>query len=49
MSSYYVGLLLSLQWTMFMQKKYFKISESGEKQEKAPNNDKRTKKYFSQK
>lgn len=49
MSSYYVGLLVSLQWTLFMQKKYFMISESGEKQEKALNNDKQIKKYFSPK
>lgn len=48
-SSYYVGLLVSLQWTLFMQKKYFMISESGEKQEKALNNDKQLKKYFSPK
>ena len=40
MSSYYVGLQVSLQWTLFIQKKYFMISESGEKQEKALNNDK---------
>ena len=50
MSSYYVGLLVSLQWTLFMQKKkYFMISESGEKQEKALSNDKQIKKYFSPK
>ena len=41
MSSYHVGLLVSLQWTLFIQKKKnFMISESGEKQEKALNNDK---------
>ena len=51
MSSYYVGLLVSLQWTLFMQKKkkYLMISESGEEQEKALNNDKQIKKYFSPK